>query len=226
MESLVNLDLPSPKQGRDYLKDTILIDFDGVLRHWSGTEVNDAEHKLGLDSGTLFSWAFSPQMLTPAITGSISHEAWMQRVKVKLTYQYSDEIASQLIAAWQSASWKIDHDLLQNIQQRSPAFKLVLVTNATSRLNSDLKEANLDSTFDVIVNSSQINVTKPKQLFFETALSIAGSQASDAIFIDDSLDNVNAARAMGIESIHHRITAETLEFIFAAIEDRYYQEPI
>lgn len=206
------------------MKDTILIDFDGVLRHWSGTEVKDAEHRLGLDSGTLFSWAFSHPLLTPAITGVISHEEWIERVEAKLAHLYGDEIASQLTAAWQAASWEIDSDFLRDLQQLTSTCKLVLVTNATSRLDSDLRKAGLDSTFDAVINSSQIQVAKPAWPFFQTALSIAGSHASSAVFIDDSLKNVNAARSVGLDSIHHQNVAETLKLLFSMVENRSHQK--
>ncbi|MDB9526320.1 HAD family hydrolase [Oscillatoria sp. CS-180] len=206
------------------MKDTVLIDFDGVLRHWSGTEIKDAETRLGLDNGTLFSWAFSQELLSPAITGAISHEKWSEHVHSKLAHLYGNNIASQLIVAWHTASWKIDFNFLQGLQELASTCRLVLATNATSRLDSDLKRAGLTSTFDGVVNSAQIGVAKPEHRFFEQALLVADSRAQNAVFIDDSLENVNAARSMGINSIHHRNVAETLEFIFFAIENRYYQE--
>lgn len=169
--------------------------------------------RLGLDIGTLFSWAFSQEFLSPAITGIISHEEWSERVKAKLTHLYGEAIANQLITAWQAASWEINTDFLRDLKQLTSTFKLVLVTNATSRLDSDLSKAGLESTFDAVVNSSKIHVAKPELKFFGKALSIAGSQATHSIFIDDSRDNINAARSIGIDSIHHKNTGETLAFI-------------
>ncbi|NER84299.1 MAG: HAD family hydrolase [Leptolyngbya sp. SIO1D8] len=165
------------------MKDTILIDFDGVIRHWSGTEVKDAEHRLGLDSGTLFSWAFSPPLLLPAITGIISHEEWSERVKAKLTHLYGEAISSQLISTWQAASWEINTDFLRDLKQLTSTFKLVLVTNATSRLDSDLSKAGLESAFDAVVNSSKIHVAKPELKFFEKARSLYCRQPSRAFNI-------------------------------------------
>ena len=74
---------------RRRLKDTILIGFDGVLRHWIGSEINDAESALGLTRGTLFSWAFSHELLLPAITGKVTHEQWHKRVKSNLYGTYA-----------------------------------------------------------------------------------------------------------------------------------------
>lgn len=195
------------------MKDTILIDFDGVLRHWVGSEVSDAENALGLASGTLFSYAFSHELLLPAITGEVIHEQWTERVKSQLAQMHGPQVADQLVNAWNEASWEIDFTFLEGLKQLSPTCQYVLVTNATSRLNADLREANLTSAFDAVVNSSQIRVAKPDLLFFREALVVAGSQAFRSVFIDDSLDNVNAAQSMGIDSIHHKNVADTLEFI-------------
>ncbi|MEM7063468.1 MAG: HAD-IA family hydrolase [Cyanobacteria bacterium P01_B01_bin.77] len=201
------------KDGRRPLKDTILIDFDGVLRHWVGAEVDDAERALGLASGTLFSLAFSHELLFPAITGEVTHEQWHERVKSKLVQMHTDNVAGKLIKAWNEANWEIDFELLQGLKQLAPTCQYVLVTNATSRLDADLKKASLTSAFNVVVNSSKIGVAKPERLFFHQALSVAGSQACSSVLIDDSLENVNAAHSMGIESIHHQNVADTLEFI-------------
>ena len=201
------------KDGRRQCKDTILIDFDGVLRHWVGSEVNDAERTLGLASGTLFSLAFSHELLFPAITGEVTHEQWHERVKSKLVQRHTDEVASKLIKAWNEASWEIDFELLHSLKQLAPTCQYVLVTNATSRLDADLKKTGLTSAFNVVVNSSKIGVAKPDLLFFRKALSVAGSQAFRSVFIDDNLDNVNAARSMGIDSIHHQDVFDTLEYI-------------
>lgn len=195
------------------MKDTILIDFDGVLRHWIGSEIKDAETALGLAKGTLFSHAFSHKLLFPAITGKVAHEQWQEQVKAKLAQTHNDNVASKLVKAWQQASWEIDFTFLQSLKQLAPTCQYVLVTNATSCLDADLKNAGLTSAFDVVVNSSKIGVTKPDPLFFRKALSLAGSQACRAVLIDDSLDNVTAARTLGIESIHHKNVADTLEFI-------------
>lgn len=201
------------KNGRRPLKDTILIDFDGVLRHWIGAEVNNAEKALGLASGTLFSLAFSHELLFPAITGEVTHEQWHERVKSKLVQMHTDNVASKLIKAWNEASWEIDFELLQGLKQIAPKCRYVLVTNATSRLDADLKKAGLTSAFNVVVNSSQIGVAKPDRLFFRQALSVASSQTCSSVLIDDSFENVNAAHSMGIESIHHQNVADTQEFI-------------
>ena len=41
------------------VKNTVLIDFDGVIRHWSNIEMEEYADTLGLVRNTLFTCAFS-----------------------------------------------------------------------------------------------------------------------------------------------------------------------
>ncbi|MBT9316182.1 hypothetical protein [Leptothoe spongobia] len=108
------------KNGRRQLKDTILIDFDGVLRHWVGSEISNAEPTLGLTRGTLFSCAFSHELLLPAITGKVTHEQWHERVRSKLVQIHNDHVADMLIKAWNEATWEIDFTMLKGLKQLAP----------------------------------------------------------------------------------------------------------
>ena len=72
------------------------------------------------------------------------------------------------------------------------------MTNATSRLNSDLDVLGIRREFDCIVNSSAIGSAKPEARIFELSLSLVGATASHAVFVDDQKINVQAAVALGI----------------------------
>ena len=53
-----------------------------------------------------------------------------------------------------------------------------------------------------MANSSELGVTKPSTAYFEAALHRAGVQASEALFVDDSLTNVQAAIEVGMLAHH------------------------
>ena len=195
------------------MKNTILIDFDGVIRHWSDTEVKNMLFELELEDDVLFSCAFSDKHLLPAITGKITHDKWCELVELELSQTYGDQISKQLVTAWYNASSDIDFEFLTKIRNSAPNASLVLVTNATTRLDSDLAKQGLKNEFDLVVNSSVIGVSKPEREFFETTIQLLGKTVKDCIFIDDSLTNVISARELGIESIHHKEVSETLNFI-------------
>jgi putative hydrolase of the HAD superfamily len=54
-----------------------------------------------------------------------------------------------------------------------------------------------------VINSSVIGAAKPDPAIFRAALTAAGAEAADALFIDDTLGHVEAARRLGIAGHHY-----------------------
>jgi HAD superfamily hydrolase (TIGR01509 family) len=57
--------------------------------------------------------------------------------------------------------------------------------------------------FDVAVISGHVGVAKPDTRIFEILVERVGRPAGELLFVDDSLRNVEAARAFGIETVHY-----------------------
>ncbi|WP_187265405.1 HAD family hydrolase [Reinekea thalattae] len=195
------------------MRNTVLIDFDGVIRHWSSTELDNYAASLGLESNPLFPCAFSERHLLPAITGRISHEEWCDNVCFDLSKDYGQNVAEELVKKWYSLEAEIDYDFLTKIRSQPSFGQLVLVTNATSRLNNDLHSVGLEGEFDKVINSSEIGIAKPALNYFHIALKKLGVSKDNCVFIDDTPKNVEAARSLGIESLLHSNIQETLQFI-------------
>ncbi|MXY96461.1 MAG: HAD-IA family hydrolase, partial [Gemmatimonadetes bacterium] len=87
---------------------------------------------------------------------------------------------------------------------------LALITNATTRLDADLKRLGIDQAFDHVVNSSSIGQVKPHPGIFIAALELLAIGADEAFFIDDRSENVNAAIELGMDG-HHYTTIERLK---------------
>ncbi|MCP4426982.1 MAG: HAD family phosphatase [Chloroflexi bacterium] len=56
--------------------------------------------------------------------------------------------------------------------------------------------------FEDIVLSGEVKAVKPDARIYEIMLERIGKRPSDCLFIDDSLPNIEAARALGWQSIH------------------------
>lgn len=78
------------------------------------------------------------------------------------------------------------------------SLRLVLVTNATSRLPSDLSALGLSEHLHEVVNSSRVGVAKPSKEIFRVALDLSGTSPAQTLFIDDTAANVSAAASLGI----------------------------
>ncbi len=62
---------------------------------------------------------------------------------------------------------------------------------------------------DIVVSGHE-GIIKPDPLIFELMCRRGGFSPSQAVFIDDSLKNAEAARSFGMAGIHHRSAAQTI----------------
>ena len=85
--------------------------------------------------------------------------------------------------------------ILQACRKRA---HLVLISNATSRLPSDLRRLGITENFDYIVNSSEVGAAKPDPGIYFAALDTVGAAPGQALFIDDNAGHVAAAMRLGI----------------------------
>ncbi len=177
----------------------MLIDFDGVIRHWPASEA-DLETGHGLPVGAIRSMAFTPVLLQPAITGQVSDESWRAGVAQQLAAAHPQGRAHEAVRAWSAVCGEVDQAVLRIVRLARQSAKVVLVTNATSRLSADLEQLNLADEFDAVINSSRVGVAKPSPGIFCAALDQAGVAASECVFVDDSPANIRAAEDLGMRS--------------------------
>lgn len=174
----------------------VLTDLDGVVRKWDPGIVRKAESAAGLPRGSLPTTAFEPELLHRATTGRISDESWRSEVEERLRRRYPDANAGEAVRLWSGSPGEVDPEVLDLLQRCRARCTLVLITNATTRLESDLKRLGIDRAFDRIVNSSSIGHVKPDPGIFNAALDLIRIKANEALFIDDRAENVTAAAEM------------------------------
>ena len=179
--------------------EAILVDLDGVIRHWKPSD-ESIEIAFSLPAGSIRRAAFSPEIIDLAITGAIADEEWRERIAGKLRCHSSATHAREAIALWTEQPGAIDQKVLSLLKGCESSIKLVLVTNATSRLQRDLQALGLLDFFHAVVNSSQVGAKKPSEQIFRAALTQAGTVPERALFIDDTPSNIAAATSLGILS--------------------------
>ena len=196
--------------------DAVLCDLDGVLRLWDRRAMTALDLAHGLAGGTLAEAAFAPDRLLPAITGAQTDEEWRASIAADLAPACgSAEAARELVADWSAVVADVDRevaDLLVAARERLP---VVLVTNATTRLEADLARLGIADVVDQVVNSSRVGFAKPDPRIYRHAAERAGAQPQRCLFVDDTAENVEAARALGMTGLHYR-GAEELRALLAA----------
>ena len=97
------------------------------------------------------------------------------------------------------AAVTIDPDLLALVGELKKNYKTALLSNAGHDfLESVLAEYELHPYFDNITVSCKINMIKPNPEIFLHSLREIGAAPQDAVFVDDTIKNVEAARRLGL----------------------------
>ena len=147
----------------------------------------------------------------------------LERSEINFT-QYVDEIRVAL-----PNGNRIDADDLRDIWMNSkvgemPAVSLLeklqtdygvwIISNTTESHIGSLKlKFSFFNLVNGIITSERAGAHKPNQKIFQFALSEANTDASSAIFIDDSHANAQSAESLGITS-HHYVDYEQLIHFF------------
>jgi putative hydrolase of the HAD superfamily len=177
----------------------ILCDLDGVIRHWDERATSTIERRHKLPVGSILTTAFA--LLEPATRGEVDDEAWRASVREAMVKAHGEE-AAEAVDAWCQQSGRIDADVVALLaEQRRAGWRIVLVTNATTRLEEDLAAAGLAEEFDAIICSARVQMTKPDRRIFHLAAERAGCPPRDCVFVDDSPGHVETARQLGMIGI-------------------------
>jgi len=91
-------------------------------------------------------------------------------------------------------------------------YRLLIVSN-TNVLHFEMlwREYPIFRHFDDFVLSYKVHAMKPAPAFYEAALQMARCAPSECVFIDDLLENVEAARKAGFDGIHFQSYVQLTE---------------
>ena len=149
------------------MTNAILTDLDGVIRIWSPEIHLKAERATGLPEGAILGTAFSDDLLPLVITGQISDDEWRRRIADLLSQDFPNTNAERAVELWSASPGEVDLEVLGILRACRKKAKLVLISNATSRLPSDLGQLGIAEDFDyTIINSSEVGLhkTRPQHL--------------------------------------------------------------
>ena len=152
-------------------------------------------------------------------TGGISTEEFVETIR-----QASDPPlkSEQVIAAWNSIFIGMPRErfgMLLQLRQRYQVFLLSNINDMHARWIDEylLREHNLpdfqEIYFDAVYYSHLIRLRKPERDIYEYVLADAEILPEECLFIDDLEPNIEAARALGIQSIHKTPELDIMELM-------------
>ncbi len=127
--------------------------------------------------------------------------------------------AVELEDAWCALIGDFPEERFEWLEKLSKDYKLYILSN-TNLIHIVRFEAMIDakfgwkkfrSLFSGIGYSHQLGARKPEAELYERFLSEYGIERAEAVFVDDTLANVDAANALGIRSFHLQSGMEVTE---------------
>jgi len=118
------------------------------------------------------------------------------------------------------ASWThINESVIQFVQEcKSKVHKLAIISNMTRDSLAHLRvHAQWLGLFDELVFSCDVGINKPAREIYELCLDRLGLRPDECLFVDDSAENVQGARAAGMASIHFK----TLPDFLLELDERF-----
>ncbi|HUF38463.1 MAG TPA: HAD family phosphatase [Anaerolineales bacterium] len=99
----------------------------------------------------------------------------------------------------------LDVELVRFLRDLKAHHRLGIITNALDDARQALTEKfQLVDLFEPIVVSAEEKVMKPDERIYRIALQRIGVQPGEAVFVDDFLENVRGAQAVGMAAVWFR----------------------
>lgn len=196
----------------------VIFDLGGVLlRTYDHQPRNQLAARFGMSSEVLEKLVFNSKSSGLASLGRISvteHWRWVAE-QLGVPVQQTKSLAADFFAGD-----RYDQALLDALRGFRPARKTALLSNAWDDLRQYLEKSGIHDVFDEIIISAEVGMVKPQEGIYRLALQRLRLSAQHAIFVDDFIENVEAARALGIHAIHFRETSHALREIDRLLDAR------
>lgn len=102
-------------------------------------------------------------------------------------------------------------ELVKIIEKLKKSYKIGLLSNSNGKhLRDILKTENMESLFDFIVISGEVNHIKPEEEVFEIALNGLSLMPTETIFIDDNPNYIEAAISYKLKGLLYKDNASLI----------------
>jgi epoxide hydrolase-like predicted phosphatase len=178
----------------------IIFDWGGVLMR----TVDDSgrrkwAQRLGLPRDVVDQAVHGSRAWRQAQSGVISDDVYWRDVAHQLGL---DEASLDAFRRDYFSGDELDQEMVRFIRELRPRFKTALLSNASPYLCDLLEALGVVDLFDAIVVSALVGVQKPDPDIYHIVLERLELAPAQTLFVDDFVENVEAARALGMQALH------------------------
>ncbi|MBT3187470.1 MAG: HAD family phosphatase [Anaerolineae bacterium] len=181
----------------------VIFDMGGVLVRTEDTAPRAA---LGLRFGKTYTELdqifFGNKSSLRASRGEISARDHMQHVMRTLDLPETDESIDAFVDEFFIGD-EVDREIIDYIESLCPRYKTVMLSNAWDNLRKILiNKWKIADAFDEIFISAEMGFAKPDPKIYEMVLDKLDVAPEETVFIDDFIENIEAACKLGMHGIH------------------------
>lgn len=178
----------------------VVFDLGGVLTGPPFAGVHAYEERVALPAGSLARYFRADPVMHRLERGEITAREFFKSVGIRVHEAYGVRIdLGELAAATESAA-ELNPAALALVRELHGRYALALLTNNAAE--ASVWRAQLPhELFDVIVDSSAVQLRKPDPRIYELVLDRLGRPASEVVFVDDFDENLPPAAELGMAVI-------------------------
>jgi putative hydrolase of the HAD superfamily len=203
--SLEDMGIPSPELRRDPVPDVraVIFDWGGVMEQLpSEADVAAWERRLAIEPGVLPEVLWGQEWHRLEV-GAITDGDYARYVADQLGFPGQDEALDFLQAFYTSD--RLNESVVKAARALRDRYQVALLSNAFPAQSDFIRDQygiDVYDEYDLYVNSAHVGLSKPDPAIYYLTLEQLGVGPEQAIFLDDSLRNVDSARHQGIHAVH------------------------
>ena len=184
----------------------IIFDFGGVILDIDPQLTINEFVKLGVnDFSKLLTPEFTEEIIGKFERGILTPEVFRAKLKSFLNIDITDQ---QLDDAWNSLLYDIPAERIEIIGQVKKNYQIILLSNS-NEIHYDLYVRDLqlrfgyrefDELFHKAYFSFDLHLLKPNPDIYEFVINQHGFLPEETLFIDDKIENIEAARKLGMKT--------------------------
>ena len=197
----------------------VVFDIGGVLEYTPRTGWEQKwENKLGLEEGGIAGKV--RDIWVGGSLGTISEEEMEKGVRERLELNPAD-FDSFMADLWEEYVGTPNTDMIEYFAGLRSRYRTAIISNSFVGAREREEELyHFGEMCELIVYSHEVGARKPEPRIFEMAWTQLGIEPAEMIFLDDVEGHINAARALGINGVVFRDSAQAI----AEIENLLKQE--
>jgi putative hydrolase of the HAD superfamily len=171
----------------------IHLDFGRCLQRWARAADRDVEDLAGRFS---FDEAYEQHEI-----GAIDGAGYFASLRRSLAVDLSDEVFAD---GWNDIYLGADAEVVELLTAAAPTWPVYAFSNSNATHQSVWAPlfAEQLAAFRAVYVSSELGVRKPDRDAYELVAARMGTSPEHVLFFDDGLENVEGARAAGMQAVH------------------------